>query len=70
MAEQSLLDEVSETIAIERQGSGFYSIVFRASMMAVAFLTVTVGLMLNSVAQPWLFGIATCTIMMWMRGNK
>ena len=70
MPEGSLLDEVSEGIAIAQHQSDWFSILTRAALLLVAFLTVTAGLALNGVAQPWIFGIATCTVMMWMRGNK
>ena len=69
MAEESLLDEVSESMAIARHQSKWFSILGRAAMLLVVFFAMEIGLTLNSVAHPWIFGIAACTVMMWMRGK-
>ncbi len=69
MPEGSLLDEVSGEIEAARSRPDGFMIFLRSAMLLVVFLTVTFGLMLNSVAQPWIFGIAAITYMMWARGR-
>jgi len=64
-----LLDEVEAELAVMR-GPSMFMVFVRTMMVIVVFTTVTMGLWLNAVSYPWLFGLAAITIMMWMRGQR
>jgi hypothetical protein len=67
----TFLEEVAADLAKHRSPKGRVGIaIFRAALMLASGVLVTVGLAANGIAAPYLFGIATTFILIWIRGEK